>query len=256
MKKFLSIIIMVAMILTLVSCGSAKEEQNNVSQSASNETTQTKTAENTKDANASTTENKGNTQETTANKSNSKTLIVYFSRVGATNFSDKVDVVASASLNSGKNGLVGNAEIIANIIKEETNGDVFQIKTVDSYSETYGDTVDQAAKEKKDNARPKLSSHVDNMDNYDIIFLVYPNWWGTIPMPVYTFLEEYNFSGKTIMPLCTHEGSAMGSSKGDIASLCPNAKLLDGLAIRGRDVNSSNTKESVNDWIKKSGIAN
>jgi len=245
MKKILSIIIMAAMMLTLVSCGSA-----------SNETSQTKEAENTKDASVSTTENKENTQETITNKSNSKSLIVYFSRVGNTSFSNKVDVVSSASLNSGNSGLSGNAEIIANIIKEQTKGDVFEIKTVNSYPEGYRDTTDQADKEKKANARPKLSSHVDNMDNYDIIFLVYPNWWGTIPMPVYTFLEEYNFSGKTIMPLCTHEGSAMGNSKSDIASLCPKAKLLDGLAIRGGSVNSSDTKNSVIDWIKKSGISN
>jgi len=244
MKKFITIIIMTTMILTLVSCGSAKEEQNNVSQSTSNQTVQTEEAKNTE-----------NTQETKADKSNSKILIVYFSRVGITNFSDNVDVVSSASLNAGENGLIGNTEIIANIIKEETKGDVFQIKTVDSYPEEYRDTTNQASKEQKANARPKLASHVDNMDDYDVIFLGYPNWWGTIPMPVYTFLEEYNFSGKAIIPFCTNEGSGMGSSKKDIASLCPNAKLLDGLAIRGGDVNSSDARKSVIAWIKKAGIA-
>lgn len=252
MKKILSIIIMTAMILTLGGCGSAKEEQNNTSKSSSDQTEQTKESESTKDSNVSTNENKEDTQE---NTSNSKNLIVYFSRVGNTNFGNNVDVVSSASLNAGGNGLVGNAEIIANIIKEETKGDIFEIKTVDSYPEGYRDTTDQASKEKSANARPKLASHVDNMDNYDVIFLVYPNWWGTIPMPVYSFLEEYNLSGKTIIPCCTHEGSGLGSSEKDIAAVVPKAKMLSGLAIRGGDVNSADTKKSITDWIKKSGIS-
>ena len=273
MKKLLSIIIMTTMILTIGGCGSDKKEQN-ISPSTSNQTEQSKEAENTKDleeqnnsqstsneqsntkdSKVSTNENRVVEQEATANKSNSKNSIVYFSRVGNTNFSNKVDVVSSASLNAGSNGLVGNAEIIANIIKEETKGDVFEIKTVDTYPEGYRDTTDQASKEKSAKARPKLASHVDNIDNYDVIFLVYPNWWGTIPMSVYSFLEEYNLSGKTIIPCCTHEGSGLGSSERDIASVVPKAKMLDGLAIRGGDVNSAGTKKSITDLIKKSGIS-
>lgn len=250
MKKILSIIIMTTMFFTLGAC--ANKEQNNVSQSTSDQTVQTKEAENAKDSSTTTNQNKSDIQE---NKSNSKNLIVYFSRVGNTNFSNKVDVVSSASLNAGSNGLVGNAEVIANIIKEETKGDVFEIKTVDSYPEVYRDTTDQASKEKTANARPKIASHVDNMDNYDVIFLIYPNWWGTIPMPVYTFLEEYNLSGKTIIPCCTHEGSGLGSSQKDIASAVPKAKMGAGLAIRGGDVNSADSKKSIIDWIKKSGIS-
>lgn len=239
MKKFLSIIIVASMILTLVACGNSNGKLNNASQSKS-ETAGTSVS--------------GNTQSAKTDGSHSNILIVYFSRVGVTNFSNDVDVVSSASLNAGKDGLLGNAQIIANIIKEQTNGDVFQIKTVDSYPSGYRDTTNKAADEKKANARPKLASHVDNMAAYKTIFLVYPIWWGTMPMPVYSFLEEYNLSGKTIIPCSTHEGSAMGDSKKDIASVCPNAKLLDGLAIRGGDVNSEGAKKSITDWVKKSGI--
>lgn len=247
MKKFLSIIIMASMILTLVACGSSNGKLNNVSKSTSD----TARTEKKEAVNVSAS---GNTQNAKTDGSHSNILIVYFSRVGVTNFSNDVDVVSSASLNAGKDGLLGNAQIIANIIKEQTNGDIFQIKTVDSYPAGYRDTTNKAADEKKANARPKLASHVDNMDAYKTIFLVYPSWWETIPMPVYSFLEEYNLSGKTIIPCCTHEGSAMGNSKKDIASVCPNAKLLDGLAIRGGDANSEGAKKSITNWIKKSGI--
>jgi flavodoxin len=251
MKKFLSIIIMAPMILTSVACGSSNGKLNNVSQITS-ETARAK--EKTETVKVSASGNTQNAQNTKTDGSHSNILIVYFSRVGVTNFSNDVDVVSSASLNAGKDGLLGNAQIIANTIKEQTNGDVFQIKTVDSYPSGYRDTTNKAADEKKANARPKLVSHVDNIDAYKTIFLVYPNWWGTIPMPVYSFLEEYNLSGKTIIPCCTHEGSAMGNSKKDIASVSPNAKLLDGLAIRGGDVNSEGAKKSITNWIKKSGI--
>jgi len=249
MKKFLSIIIMASMTLTLVACGNSNGKLNNVSQSAS-ETAQAE--EKTEAVNVPTSEN---TQNAKTDGSHSNILIVYFSRVGVTDFSNDVDIVSSASLNAGKDGLLGNAQIIANTIKEQTNGDIFQIKTVDSYPSGYSDTTNKASDEKKANTRPKLASHVDDMDAYKTIFLVYPNWWGTIPMPVYSFLQEYNLSGKTIIPCCTHEGSGLGSSERDIASVVPKAKMLDGLAIRGGDVNSAGTKKSITDWIKKSGIS-
>ena len=87
------------------------------------------------------------------------------------------------------------------------------------------------------------------MDDYDVIFLGYPNWWGTIPMPLYTFLEEYDFSGKTIIPFCTHEGSRLGSSVQDITALCPQSTILDGLAVRGGNV--SDAQDDVTAWLQE-----
>lgn len=106
-----------------------------------------------------------------------------------------------------------------------------------------------ALKEQRGDARPKLATHVENMDDYDVIFLGYPNWWGTIPMPVFTFLEEYDFSGKTVIPFCTHEGSRLGRSIQDIKKLYPQAILLDGLAIRGADVGKA--QDDVSRWLRK-----
>jgi flavodoxin len=147
---------------------------------------------------------------------------------------------------------IGNTKVVANMIQEMTGGDVFCINTVKSYPEDYAETTNVAKKEQHDNARPELSSHVDNMESYNVIFLGYPNWYGTMPMPVFTFLEEYDFSGKTIIPFCTHEGSGLGHSEKDIAKLCPKASLLKGLAIQGSGVSAAKT--DVMNWLHKLGM--
>ena len=98
-------------------------------------------------------------------------------------------------------------------------------------------------------ARPELSSSVENMDDYDTVFIGYPNWWGTMPMTMFTFLESYDFSGKTVIPFCTHEGSALGRSESDITELIPDAELLEGLAIRGSNVDSAGS--DVTHWLEE-----
>jgi flavodoxin len=167
-----------------------------------------------------------------------KCLIAYFSRGGNNYVSGKI-----------VNLPVGNTKVVANMIQKMTEGDVFRIDTVKSYPKDYTATTNVAKKELNDNARPALSSHVENMDSYNVIFLGYPNWWGTMPMPVFTFLEEYDFSGKTIVPFCTHEGSGLGRSEKDIAKLCPKATLLKGLSVNGSRVSAA--KKDVEDWLNK-----
>jgi len=142
---------------------------------------------------------------------------------------------------------IGNTEVIAKKIQELTGNDMFQIKTVKSYPEDYTETTNVAKEENRQNARPELAEIVDDMNSYDVIYIGYPNWWGTMPMPVFTFLESYDFSGKTIIPYCTHEGSGMGSSERDIKKLCPNAKVLSGLAIRGGSV--KNAAGTIKSWL-------
>lgn len=184
----------------------------------------------------------------------SNILVAYFSRVGNTVFEDGVDVVASASLNLENGEFVGNAEYLAKMAQEITGGDLFLIKTEDTYPSAYRDTTDAAKEEQNAGSRPALTSHVENMDQYDAVVLIYPCWWGELPMPLYTFLEEYDFSEKTILPLCTHEGSGMGSSARVIARLCPDANLLTGLAVRGS--NAPSAQSDVKSWINDSGILN
>ena len=146
----------------------------------------------------------------------------------------------------------GNTETIANMIAEYTGGDLFQVETTTVYPDEYNDLIAQARQEQDDDARPELASSVEDMDAYDTIFIGYPNWWGTMPMTMFTFLESYDFSGKTIIPFCTHEGSALGRSERDITELIPDAELLEGLAIRGSNVDSAGS--DVTHWLEELGF--
>lgn len=143
----------------------------------------------------------------------------------------------------------GNTQVIANQIYESVGGDIFKIVTADPYPTNYNAVVNLAKQEQKNDYRPELATKVENMDSYDVIFVGYPNWWATMPMAVFTFLEEYDFSGKTIIPFCTHEGSALGRSVDDITELCSQSTILDGLAVRGRDV--KNAQNKVSEWLRK-----
>jgi len=144
---------------------------------------------------------------------------------------------------------VGNTEVAARMIQERMGGDVFVIDTVKVYPTDYHETTEVSRRELDQHARPELRGRVDNMAAYEVIFLGYPNWWGTMPMAVYTFLEAYDFTGKTIIPFCTHEGSGMGRSEDDIRQLCPIATVRQGLAIRGGNVQRAG--DEIAAWLRK-----
>jgi len=168
-------------------------------------------------------------------------LIAYFSRPGN-------NYVAGQIVNLP----VGNTEVAAHIIQKLTGGDLFRIKTVAGYPADYNATTDVAKQELRRNARPKLSRRLEGVANYDVIFIGFPNWWNTMPMAVFTFLESHDFSGKTVVPFCTHEGSGIGHSDSDIKKLCPRAKLLDGIAIQGSSVQSS--EDDIARWLQRLGL--
>ena len=175
-------------------------------------------------------------KEKDTNPKSSKCQIAYFSRPG--------NNYAGGSI---VNLSVGNTEVVAKMIRDMTGGDLFHIKPVNEYPKDYTETTDVAKEELRTSARPKLVGHLESMASYDVIFLGYPNWWGTMPMPVFTFLEEYDLAGKTIIPFCTHEGSGLGRSVADIRKTCPKSNVLAGLAIRGGDVN--NAQDEIFGWI-------
>ncbi len=156
-----------------------------------------------------------------------KILVAYFSHKGQNYCKGKIVDLA-----------VGNTERVAKMIAEETNGDLFEIKVYEEYPFSYRDCVSKAKEELRVNSRPDLSTDAD-ISSYDVIFLGYPNWCGTMPMPVWTFLESHDFSGKIICPFCTHEGSGMGRSEGDLKKICPSADIRPGLAIYGSEVQSA-----------------
>uniref|UniRef100_I2Q4E6 Flavodoxin n=1 Tax=Desulfovibrio sp. U5L TaxID=596152 RepID=I2Q4E6_9BACT len=147
---------------------------------------------------------------------------------------------------------MGNTEVAAGMIRDLTEGDLFKIETVAPYPAGYQETTDVAKAELRHNARPELTGRVADMAGYDVVCLGYPNWWGTMPMAVFTFLESYDFAGKSIASFCTHEGSGLGHSERDIKKLCPEAKLLEGLPLRGGSVRGA--AGTIADWLRRLGL--
>lgn len=258
MKKVLVIMISVALLFLMTACGSSKGNTDNNqasgsrSESVSNEEEtpmgySEKELDETEDSTAAANDEAEPVENTSEQAGGSNILIAYFSRVGNMNFDAGVDAVTSASVNMEGDDISGNAQLLAQMAQEAIGGDLFFIETVEKYPAAYRGTTDQAKEEQDNDARPELASHVEDMDSYDTVILIYPNWWGTLPQPVFTFLEEYDFSGKAIWPLCTHEGSGLGSSGSDIARLAPDAELSEGLAIRGSAAGSSQAE--VEAWL-------
>lgn len=230
MKKRI-ILLLLLMILSLTACNSSKNTEINTSSSV-----------------AQTSKN-----ETQIPAGSHKVLIAYFSRVGNTNFPSNVDVVSSASLNATKDGVQGNTEIVAKMIQKDMSGsDLFFIQTADKLPADYNATVKQGQNEHDKNIRPKLATHVENMNSYDVVILVYPNWWYDMPMAVYSFLDEYDLSQKTIVPFCTSGGSGFSSSIKSIGKMEPKAAILEGLAISEKISNS--TTDDVRNKLSKLGF--
>lgn len=178
-------------------------------------------------------------------------LVAYFSVMET----DGVDTVAGASRVAVDGEVLGNNQYIAQIIQRETGGDLFSIETVQEYPTTHEPLLDFAYEEKAENARPKLATQIENPDSYDVIFLGFPNWNADLPMPLYTFLEEYDFSGKTIIPFTTHGGSGFSRTIQTIAELQPDAEVItDGLSISRNSV--SGAESEVIDWVSGLGLSN
>jgi flavodoxin len=146
----------------------------------------------------------------------------------------------------------GNTREIANKIHKSVGGDIFEVQAVKPYPNDYDAVVKQARQELDSGYKPALETKIENIKSYDLVFIGYPIWWSTFPAPVKTFLSEYDFSGKIIVPFCTHEGSGLGRSATDISKLCPKSTLLDGVAIWGRDVKTAQNK--VSEWLRELGM--
>lgn len=163
-------------------------------------------------------------------------IIVYFSRRGENYVSGALKELP-----------IGNTETAAGMIRELTGAELFPLEPVQPYSKRYNDCISEAQADQRRDARPELKRYPESLDGYDTIYLGYPNYWGTMPMCVFTFLERFDFAGKTIYPFCTHEGSGMGRSEGDIKRLCPGAEVKTGLALHGGSV--WNAKTEIENWL-------
>ena len=172
-----------------------------------------------------------------------KILIAYYSRKGQNYWNGSI-----------KNLPKGNTEIVAEMIQQTVGGDLFEIETVKAYPVDYTECTEVAKEELRNQARPELKAYPESIDGYDVFFLGYPCWCGTMPMGVYTFLEHFDFAGKKIVPFCTHEGSGMGGSVNQIKKVAPGATVLDGLPIHGAEAAESG--KAVSHWAKSFFISN
>ena len=167
------------------------------------------------------------------------TLIAYFSREGE-NYCNG-DIISVEE---------GNTEVVANKISALTGGELFKIEQAVPYSFSYDACVEESKGDKAKNVRPEIKNCLKNIDNYDVIYLGYPNYWGSMPMCVFTFLAKFDFTGKTIRPFCTHEGSGFGNSIEELKTECKGAKIEKGLAIVGSEVRACDG--AIRQWIDES----
>lgn len=179
---------------------------------------------------------------------NSNILIAYFT-VPEDIDTNGIDADSGASVVVKDEEVLGNMEYMALTIQDAIGGDLFRIETKEAYPLDHEPLVDQAAEEQDENARPELATHIENPEQYDTILLGYPNWWGDMPQPLFSFLEEYDFSGKTIIPFNSHGGSGFSNTIEEIKELQPDANISDeGLSISRDKV--ADSVQDVTDWAK------
>lgn len=181
----------------------------------------------------------------------SNILIAYFTWADNTVVSNPDDIDVDASTSASVLA-PGNTAIMAQYIEERTGGELFSIIVEEPYSSDYNECLSRANREKAQNARPKLKTQVVNMEEYDIVFLGFPNWWYTVPMAIHSFLESYSFDGKTIIPFCAHGTGGIASSVSDIRLALPNSTVLDALGIYRDEMNRA--EEMVNTWLDQLGF--
>ena len=236
-RRFLIMLAVVMIISMFTGCGSASVKNN--------QTTKNDSTEKSSDIDSS---SNAVTEAVQNNTDNENILIAYFS-VPENVDTDGIDANSGASIVVKNKDVLGNMQYMAMTIQEAIGGDLFRIETTEEYPLEHETLVNQAKEEQNEDARPELATHIENVEQYNIIFLGYPNWWGDMPQPLYTFLEEYDFSGKTIIPFNSHGGSGFSNTIEEIKKLQPNATVKDdGLSISRNDV--ADSEQEITDWAK------
>ncbi len=228
-KKAVFLLMSVLLAFAMTACGQTNS-QPDIPQNGAVDTVSSATPETDNGQSVSAIPEKAESEPVT-----SKALVAYFSRAGE-NYN--VGVVEK-----------GNTEIIAEMIAEEVGADTFHIQTVNAYPERYEECTEVARQEQDSGARPELTAKVTEFEDYDVIYLGYPIWYGDMPMAVYTFLESYDFTGKTIIPFCTHGGSGLADTVNSIQTACSDASVLDGLAISG--TTAQNDREAARSQVEE-----
>lgn len=247
MRKFMAIVLAGLLALSMTACSSG--EANGVSNPASapggSRVSRPGESEAASEVSAS--------GETAGDRAGTSMLVAYFSYAESAALPDGVDASASASIQVWNGETTGNTGVVAAMIAQATGADLFSIQTVEKYPDTYDATLDRGQEERRSNARPELAVHVENLDSYEVIFLGFPNWWGDMPMALYSFLDEADLSGKTIVPFVTSGGSGFSGTIDTIENMEPGATLRDGLSISGSGATSA--QDRVNEWLDELGYA-
>ena len=222
-KALIAVTVIIIIVCVIVGIVMLKSNQNDVNAIAENQDS------NSQEELNSSTEDK--------ESSNKKILIAFFSRPGENYSVGTVEV--------------GNTEIMANNIAEITGGDLYKINPVIEYPNSYEEAKKVATREQNENIRPEIETKVNNFEEYDTIFIGYPIWYGDYPMIINTFIESYDFSGKTVIPFNTHEGSGNAGTFANIKNKLSNSTVLDGLSIRGSEAREESSKGTIENWIDK-----
>ena len=235
--KTRNIIIAMVLMVALLLCGCSQGTGNTASSDKNNAGSSVSDNE-SKDSNKADTASQNNNTS-----SGSRTLVVYFSRTGE---QYNVGVIEK-----------GNTEIVAEMIAEKTNADLYEIKPATDYPYTHSELLDAANQEKNSNARPAIGSALPVMSKYDTVFIGAPVWWGDWPMIMYTFFESADLSGKKLIPFSTHEGSGLSGFDSKLSAAVPDAEVLTGLAIQGSDCQNDKdgVKAKVDEWIGGLGLS-
>lgn len=237
MKKVFALMLAGVMMLALAACGNSAPAES-VSESEAGASASETTQNETQTDEVGNSEQADNAEQT---EGGSHMLVAYFSLAGE---QYGVGVIEE-----------GNTSIIAHMIAEQTGADLFEIEAATPYPTSHDELLEVSQQEMRDNARPEIAGTVENMDEYDTIFIGYPNWWADMPMIVYNFLESYDLSGKTIVPFCTHGGSGLSSTESTIEDIT-GGTMMDGFAIAGTTAqNDRDTARSeVTDWLREGGF--
>ena len=229
MKKWTSLLLALAMTLSLAACGDSGTQENTSEPpaSVSGSTGEETPAPTGTEMPAEEPAEEPAESETSTTGDSSSVLIAYFSWSG----------------NTGQ---------VAQIIQQETGGDLFEITPATPYTDDYNELLDIAQQEQSDNARPELAGQVENWEQYDTIFVGYPNWWSDAPMAVYTFLESYDWSGKTLVPFNTSASGGFGRSPSGLEESAPGASILDGISLTERTL--GNAQSEVTTWLDELGL--
>ena len=224
MKKWISMLLLCTLLGALTACGSdaAKEPEKEPSQTDASG----QEAEDTKEPAAEAAESVSG-EENPSDGEGKKALVVYFS-------------------------WSGNTEKVANSIADQTGADIFRIVPAEPYVDDYNELLDIATEEKQSKARPAIADTIENFEQYDVVYVGYPNWWSDMPMILYTLFDSYDFSGKTIAPFCTSGGSGLSDTVNSIKELEPEAEVLDGLHIG--DSASTEPDSAVEEWLESLGL--